>query len=508
MKRPERRGRNSKIALRAAPISEEINPIKPGLIGGSYKPLSDSDIKKLYNLALDALSEIGIGLAPKSGINYMTKAGAVLGDDGRLRFSKSLVEDMIALSSKDLTLFGREEKFDMHLSGKKVFFGTAGAAVHVVDVEKKEYRDSTIQDLYHAAQITQELDNIHFFQRVMVARDITNNYEMDLNTLYACCGGTTKHIGTSFSEPHHVKGCMDLLHMIAGGEKQWRARPFVSNSNCFVVPPMKFATESCETMEKCIEGGMPILLLSAGQAGATAPAPIALAIVQAVAECLAGIVYVNSVKPGHPCIFGTWPFVSDLRTGAMSGGSGEQALLTAGCAQMHHFLGLPGGAASGIADSKLPDMQAGWEQGISNTLAGLAGLNLCYESVGMHASLLGFSLESLILGNDILGQVQRCIKGIDVNDDIVNIDVIRSVCIDGPEHYLGHQQTLDLMQKEYIYPDLADRTSPKEWQENNKPDIMNKTIERKKEILTRRNNIPLFDKEIERGIREKFKIYV
>ena len=82
---------------------------------------------------------------------------------------------------------------------------------------------------------------------------------------------------------------------------------------------------------------MPILLLSAGQAGATAPAPIAGAIVQAVAECLAGLVYVYSIKPGHPCIFGTWPFVSDLRTGAMSGGSGEQALLTAGCAQMHRF---------------------------------------------------------------------------------------------------------------------------------------------------------------------------
>ena len=331
---------------------------------------------------------------------------------------------------------------------------------------------------------------------------------MDLNTLYSCCGGTTKHVGTSFSEPSHVDQCMKLLHMIAGGEEKWRERPFVSNSNLFIVTPMKFATESCETMEKCIEAGMPILLLSAGQAGATAPAPIALAIIQAVAECLAGIVYVNSIKPGHPCVFGTWPFVSDLRTGAMSGGSGEQALLTAGCAQMHHFLGLPGGAASGIADSKLPDMQAGWEQGISNSLAGLAGLNLCYESVGMHASLLGFSLESLILGNDILGQVQRCIKGIDVNDEIVNIDVIRSVCTDGPEHYLGHEQTLELMQREYIYPDLADRTSPKEWQENNKPDLMLKTIEKKKEILARRSNIPLFDKELDKQIREKFKIYV
>ena len=76
-------------------------------------------------------------------------------------------------------------------------------------------------------------------------------------------------------------------------------------------------------------GGMPMLLLSAGQAGATSPAPIALTIVQAMAECLAGVVYANAIKKGAPCIFGTWPFVSDLRTGAMSGGSPEQALLSA-----------------------------------------------------------------------------------------------------------------------------------------------------------------------------------
>ena len=79
-----------------------------------------------------------------------------------------------------------------------------------------------------------------------------------------------------------------------------RERPFVSCSVCFVVPPMKFATEACGVMERCIRGGMPVLLLSAGQAGATAPAPIAGAIVQAVAECLAGVVYVNSLAPGHP----------------------------------------------------------------------------------------------------------------------------------------------------------------------------------------------------------------
>ena len=508
MARTKRSGREAKKALRAQPVPKEIRPVKPGLEGGAYKPLSDYNIKKLYQLALSALEDIGLALAPKSGIKYMTNAGAKLGSDGRLRFPKSLVEDMISLSAKDITLFGREEKFDLSLSGKKVYFGTAGAAVHLVDIENRAYRDSTSGDLFKAAQITHELDNVHFFQRVMVARDITDNYEMDINTLYACCAGTTKHVGTSFTDPSHVSGCFDFLHTIAGGKVNWQGRPFVSNSNCFVVPPMKFATESCETMEKCIQGDMPILLLSAGQAGATSPAPIALTIVQAVAECLAGVVYVNSVKPGHPTVFGTWPFVSDLRTGAMSGGSGEQALLSAGCAQMHHFLGLPGGAAAGIADSKLPDMQAGWEQGISNTMAGLAGLNLVYESVGMHASLLGFSLESLILGNDILGQVQRCIKGIDVDDNLVNLDVIKSVCLDGPEHYLGHEQTLALMQKEYIYPDLADRSSPKEWLENEKPDLIKNTIAKKNEILKRRGTKPLFPYEIDKEVRENFKIYL
>ncbi len=113
--------------------------------------------------------------------------------------------------------------------------------------------------------------------------------------------------------------------MIAGGEDKWRARPFVSQSNCFVVPPLKFAQDACACLELAVHGGMPVLLLSAGQAGATAPAALAGAIVQEVAECLAGLVYVNAIKPGHPAIFGTWCFVSDLRTGAMSGGSPEQA---------------------------------------------------------------------------------------------------------------------------------------------------------------------------------------
>lgn len=497
-------GRAARRALRAAPLAEHLRPIRAGLEGGTYRPLDDAGIIRIHHAALDVLEKIGFANAPQSGIDIMTGAGAVLGDDGRLRFPRGLVEDMVAKAARCFSLCGRDPRFDLDLSGRRVHFGTAGAAVHIVDVDNR-YREPTTQDLYDAACLTQALDNVHFFQRPLVCRDIDDNYQLDVNTIYASCAGTTKHIGTSFSEPDHVAGCMELLHLIAGGEAAWRERPFVSNTNCFVVPPLTFADESCRVMEQCIRAGMPVLLLSAGQAGATAPAPLATAIVQAVAECLAGVVYVNAQEPGHPAIFGTWPFVSDLRSGAMSGGSGEQALLSAGCAQMHHYYGLPGGAAAGIADSKLPDMQAGWEQAISNVMAGLSGLNMVYEAVGMHASLLGFSFESMVLGDDLLGQVQRCVRGIEVTEDSVDIEAIREVCLEGPGHYLGHHQTLSVMQTEYVYPALADRTSPKEWLEVGRPDLIARATARKQQILANAEN--LIPAELDRQLRDRFAIH-
>ncbi len=314
-------GRANRVAVRSAPLAENLRPVRGGMPGGTYKPLTDANMARIHESALQALEQIGLSQAPPSGVEILTNAGAIQGDDGRIRFPRALVEDMLAVAARNITLHAREEKHDLHLSGTNVHFGTAGAAVHIVDPITLDYRESTAQDLYDAGRLVQHLDNIHFYQRTMVCRDVVNNVEMDLNTLYACLAATTKHVGTSFFEPDAVAPAFDILHMVAGGEDKWLERPFVSNSNCFVVPPMKFAEESCKVMEDCVRRGMPMLLLSAGQAGATAPAPIALAIVQAMAECLAGVVYVNAIKKGAPAIFGTWPFVSDLRTGAMSGRS-------------------------------------------------------------------------------------------------------------------------------------------------------------------------------------------
>ena len=77
----------------------------------------------------------------------------------------------------------------------------------------------------------------------------------------------------------------------------------------------------------------------------------------------------------------------------------------------------------------------------------------------------------------------------------------------GPGHYLGSDQTLALMQTEYIYPEVADRTSPKEWQENDKPDLLETAIAAKEKILSERSAAWL-DAETDAAIRARFNIHL
>jgi trimethylamine--corrinoid protein Co-methyltransferase len=77
----------------------------------------------------------------------------------------------------------------------------------------------------------------------------------------------------------------------------------------------------------------------------------------------------------------------------------------------------------------------------------------------------------------MLGAINRTVRGIEVSDETLSIDVMRDVCTNGPGHFLGHGQTLGLMEKEYVYPVVGDRGSPKEWVEQGSTDVLQRARE-------------------------------
>jgi trimethylamine--corrinoid protein Co-methyltransferase len=451
------------------------------------------------------LEDIGIGNPIPEILRYAIPAGCVLDDNNRLRFPRALVEDLIAVSASSYVMHAPDAARSLEISGQRVYFATSGEAVSVFDYESRRYRPSKLVDLYDAARLADTLDHIHNFGQPFIATEYSQDlYVHDINIAYAELAGTRKPLSLGIAEVEHIDALIHFYDTYLGKEGGFLERPFCIFGGCPIVSPLRFARENAEVLVKVAELGLTADVAVAPQAGATSPAALAGTLAQCFAETLACLAVVNMVRPGSAIDFGMWPFVSDLRTGSFSGGSGEEALLMAATAQLCNHYGLISSVASGMTDSKCVDAQAGYEKGITTAAAALAGGNLISSYPGILGSLIGQSFEGMVVDNDMIGSIQRLLRGIEVNDDTLSVDVIKQA-VYGSGHYLNHPQTLAIMQSEFLYPTVADRRTPGAWQEEGGQDVFELAHEKVKTVLC--SHYPQYiDSAADSRLREHFPI--
>ena len=484
---------------RAAPPHAAFNPR-----GGRYAPLAPSELARITSAAFDILERIGLA-GPCGWLAELSlSAGARLRDDGRLCFPRSMVEDAIAGACRRVELPGFREEHGIEIGRGRVHIGTGGAAVSIYDADTEAFRDSTLEDLYELMWIAGLCPNIHYSLRPVVARDVADPATADINTAFAALKATAKPIGTSFSSAAHVAPIVAMFETALGQATRFAQRPFCFASICHVVPPLRFAEDACEVLRTCIAHRMPVQICAAGQAGATSPASLAGSLTQGLAESLAGLVIVNLMSPGFPCILALMPFIADLRTGAMSGGSGEAAVASAAAAQLLRHLELPSTVFAGITDAKLADAQAGYEKGYTIALAAQAGADMINLSVGMLGSIMAASREALVIDDDMCAAILRTVRGVEMRQDTFDIAQVEAV-VTGEGHYLGQPQTRDLMKSEYVYPRLADRMSIDDWIASSAETVWTKARRGVVELLAQEPPSHL-DRSAEEAIRTAFPI--
>jgi len=443
-KRSKIRPREAMHAKRAK--APEINPCPPGPKGGQYQPLTESDIAQIYKTALRILSDIGIGEAPPALQQQALAKGATLNDAGRLCYPVSMVEDTIAGACKQFMFFGRDPK-------------------HVAD----------------------SLSNVSWFTRCCVATDVQDITDLDINTAYALIKGTNKPVGTSFTLGSTVDPIVDMFDATMGGSGSFSKRPCCKAHISPIISPLRYGEDAFDVSMAAIKHNMPLNNIIAAQSGATSPATIAGMLAATLAETLAALLMVNVFSPGYPMIFSNWPFVIDLRTGSFSGSGGEITLLNAASAQISNWLGLPSGVASSMSDAKAVDAQMGLEKAMSSLAVGLAGSNMVYESSGMMASLLGASFEAMLIDDEMLSQVYRVLRGIEVTEETLGFAAIEEA-VYGEGHFLGSQHTMDAMQRDYFWPsDLSDRQQPVAWEEGGAMDMWQRANVKVRDILAIHN---------------------
>ena len=149
-------------------------------------------------------------------------------------------------------------------------------------------------------------------------------------------------------------------------------------------------------------------------------------------------------------------------------------------------------------DSKLPDAQAGHEKTLTALLPALAGANLVY-GMGMLEMGQVLSFSQMVMDNEFAAMIKRSVSGIEVNDELIAVDLIKKVGIGG--NFLGEKHTLEHIDGEQVQADLMDRRMRGGWEKRGAKDLHQSSVERAKEILKTHQPKPLEDGLAEELVR-------
>ena len=473
------------------------------LSGGQYQPLNEKEIARIHEAALRILEETGVRVGLEEAREIFRRHGARI--DGEIvRLSPAVVEKALGVAPRQFLMAGREEKHDLILGDKRVYMGTGGAALTVLDLETGRARPGTLQDVADIARLCDALENVHFYLRPCVPQDIPKE-ALDINQFYAALANTTKHVMAAAQSPENAREIIAMAAMIAGGSEALIRRPLISFVTSWMISPLHFADETTRVLLEAASHRIPVALSSAPMAGSTSPVTLAGTLVQVHAEQLSGIALTQFAHPGAPVLYGAIPSMADMKSMTYIGGGVEFGLMNAAVSQMARHIGVPNYNSAGLTDAKIPDIQSGYEKAFSLCLCALAGSNFIHHAAGMLESMKAVAYEQYVIDDEIIGMALRLLRGIRIDEETLGLDAIHEAGPGG--NYLSSAHTVRFMRQEYFRPSVADRRNREAWEAAGAPDGRERARRLAKRILETHRPAGI-DPAVDGEIRKRFTILI
>jgi trimethylamine--corrinoid protein Co-methyltransferase len=463
--------------------------------------LSQEQIERIHLDSLKVLEEVGVMIQSDTALNLVAGAGAEVDHTKKIaRIPPSLVKESLTKMPSSIQLFSRDGKHDLLLEGNRVHYDPGSAAYYLLDSQTYEIRRPVTQDLADFVRLADGLTHIQAQSTALVVSDVPDTI-VDRYRLYIVLKNSPKTIITGTFSISGLYDMKDMLAAVVGGEKELARKPMAVFDLC-PSAPLKWGDFIVQNLIDCAKYGIPAEILPMPQLGATGPVTLAGSLVQFNAEFLSGLVISQLTNPGAPVIYGGSPTTFDMRYCTARLGAIETMMMGCAYAQIGKYYHLPTHMYLGLSDAKIVDAQAGFESGIGIILGALAGINVM-SGPGM----LGFencqSFEKLVIDDTVCGMALRLVKGIDVNDQTLAVDLIKKVGAGG--HYLGEKHTIDWFKNElYIPSDLVDRQDMKAWKTQGSKDAFKRATGIAQEILRDHKPEPL-PTDIEKDLGEVAK---
>lgn len=471
-------------------MSKFTHQVKPWL---AY--LAEQEIETIHENALQVLEQCGAYFDDDEAVQLLGEAGCLVDEGSHIvRFPRQLVLECIEAAPECIPLYDREGEFVTELGGNRCHFDPGSAPANLLMSDGITVRQSTSADMKEVVKVTDFLPQLDFQSTALVCSDVPLQVG-DVFRLYQVMKESKKPVITgAFSVPG-VRRMFEMIRTLRGSDQEVESKPYAIFDIC-ASPPLKWSHISCQNIIDCARLGLPAELIAMSMPGAASPATLAGSLVQDVAEFLSGLTLSQVVRRGAPVIYAGAPVRFDMRTGTTPMSAIEAAMITCGYAQMAKYYGLPSHTYAVLSDSKLVDVQAGFESALCGLLTALAGVNVISGAGGLEF-IATFSIEKLVIDAEIIGMIQKAVGGIRVTPDTLARELILEVGPGGD--YLTTRHTRQWFKKEqYLVGPVVDHRHRADWEQQGSTTAFERARNYLETVIAKHLGHPLEEEKVAR----------
>jgi trimethylamine--corrinoid protein Co-methyltransferase len=460
--------------------------------------LSNEECTQVHERSLKLLRGTGVHVLSERARKILAGAGAEVDDNSqRVRFPRSLIEESLRLSPRQVRLGGRRPDWDLDMNIGECSLLADGGAVSVLDWETGEIRPGTFDDWVAATKLIDTIDEIGVYWNMVEGgfADSRAEFVSYYRNLLKNC---SKHLQDSVDSPEKARLLLEILDIAFGGRENVRAKHPFSYLLC-PMSPLVIDGKYTDAYLETIGWDIPVAIMPMPLMGATAPASLISTLLLANAEFLAMLCLVQAAAPGTAAIYAPNPQAIEPHTWRYTGGAIENSLFGAAVTCLGRYYGLPVEAGTGGTDQYYPGAQSGYERGINWALPTIA-----WPDILVGPGLLGGStilcLEQMVMDVEIFRRCARLYEGIHTTDDRWLDEIIQN---GGPgANFLGQKSTLKALRDGRFYlSGLGFHDTYEKWKAAGMPDIVDEIQGITRDILKKHQPLALdqaADSELER----------
>ncbi|MEZ4633164.1 MAG: trimethylamine methyltransferase family protein [Deinococcales bacterium] len=471
------RNRRSERRREEAAANQRKKMVQPRSQLKTYDLLDEEKIEQIHDKSMQILEEAGIAFYYDPALEILRKHGVKVDSDRVAYFDREMVKEYLAKAPSQFTWSARNPENDVVIGGDYVCFAPVAGPPYVTDIVRGR-RPSRHEDLINFLKLTQMSPYLHTSgSETVVSSDIPIEHR-HLEVLYSHFTHSDKALMGIYHTGLTATDTLNMMRLVVGDrlDQQHYLHCIINVSSPRRLDDRMLSTLIAYASHNQIVNVTPFIF-----SGAMAPVSVLGSVAQLNAETLAGIVFTQMVKAGTPCVYGSFPAIVDLQSGAPVMSAPESQLVLYATAQLARHYKLPFRGAGNYASSKLNDAQGAYESMMSFGPSMISQPNFILHAAGWLESGLTAGYEKFVLDLDILGMYHTLFKGIDWDEDQWAMDAILQVPPGG--HHLGTDHTMRHFKTAFYRSSLFDYDAGETWLANGGLDVSQRAQQKLSSLL-------------------------